>query len=966
MKLRKFTTYFALLSILLTTSVFAQTTTGILTGTVTTEGAPLPGATVTITSPSLQGTRTTVTSETGSYVFPALPPGDYRVTFELSGMATVTRQVRVALASTARADANLAVSSVSEAITVTAAAANVLETGTVAANFQQEFIEQLPTGRSVTDAAALAPGVSPEGPNNQVMISGAPSFENLYLVNGAVVNDNLRGQPEAVFIEDALEETTVLTSAVSAEYGRFTGGVVNAITKSGGNEFSGSIRDSLTQDNWTEDTPFPGQAERADDLNEVWEGTLGGRILRDRLWFFGAGRLRETTSSAQTTITRIPFTRADEERRFEGKLTGQIGQGHTLVASYLDRLTEQTNNSFGTIIDTRSLTNRELPNTLTSFHYNGVLTSNLLLQGLYSQREFAFVGGGAQSRDLIEGTLVRDPSFRRGWSPTFCGVCGDKERDNEMWNIKGSYFLSTASLGTHNIVAGYEDFTELRKEDNQQSGSDFRLVGEWVFQGEDAFIRVNPANSRHVIQWWPVLNLSQTAETSAQGIFINDTWDLNNNFSFNLGVRYDRNEAIDQAGAKRADDSAFSPRLQVIYDLFGNGGHRIYTSYGRYLSKIDQGISDSASNAGSPAFYQWDYAGPALNIGSGPYLTTDQVLTQVFDWFRSVGFTDNTQHLRAVSLPGVNVVIPDEGLDSPYMDEWSIGYGTQLGARGSFRADYINRSWGDFYVETTTLDNGTVFDNAGNEFDLTVVRNGEEGLERTYSAIQLQGGYRIGQRINIGGNYTWSELEGNVTAETSNNATITTGLNSYPEYTSFAQNNPKGALLGDVRHRANAWVQYDLPTPVGNFNFSLLQRFHSGFPYSAVGAIPADYIENPGYIDPPTTITYFFSDRGAFRTDDITRTDLGVNYRLGIGPTTFFIEADLLNMFNEDGIDDPTFLEGDVFTAADDDDLQPFNPLTETPVEGVHYRLADNFGEPTSANAYQLPRTYRFSVGLKF
>ncbi|HEX5717754.1 MAG TPA: hypothetical protein VF179_16465, partial [Thermoanaerobaculia bacterium] len=97
---------------------------------------------------------------------------------------------------------------------------------------------------------ADAPGVAPTGPTRAISISGALSFENLFLVNGVVITENLRGQPFDLFIEDAIEETTTSTSAISAEYGRFGGGVVNTITKSGGNELHGSFRTNVANDDW--------------------------------------------------------------------------------------------------------------------------------------------------------------------------------------------------------------------------------------------------------------------------------------------------------------------------------------------------------------------------------------------------------------------------------------------------------------------------------------------------------------------------------------------------------------------------------------------------------------------------------------------------------------------------------------------------------------------------------------------
>jgi len=223
------------------------------------------------------------------------------------------------------------VSAVTEAITVTAAAPAVLETQEVQSDLTAETVEELPIPRTLQATTLFAPGVSVNTQTNGIQISGAYSYDNLFLVNGAVTNENLRGQTHNLFIEDAIQETTVHTGGISAEYGHFTGGVVNSITKSGGNQFSGSLRDSLDNPSWTRKTDFPNQADPIDKINATWEATLGGRILRDRLWFFSAGRYRDratdfatithnpcaTPLSANCSIdsTPIPYVRGDQESR---------------------------------------------------------------------------------------------------------------------------------------------------------------------------------------------------------------------------------------------------------------------------------------------------------------------------------------------------------------------------------------------------------------------------------------------------------------------------------------------------------------------------------------------------------------------------------------------------------------------------------------------------------------------------
>jgi hypothetical protein len=231
---------------------------GTLTGQVkSADGQPLPGATVTVKSPALQGTRSAVTDANGGYIFKALPPGPYTVTFELTGMTTVEQKKSVSLGASDYLDATLSVATVQETVTVTAEAPTVLAQTSVGANYKYEAIDNLATGRTLQGIAELAPGLTDNTPNaGQVTISGSFAFDNVFLVNGVDVNDNLFGSPNALFIEDAFEEVQVLTSGISADYGRFGGGVINAVSKRGGNTFSGGFRVDLTNPAWRDENPF--------------------------------------------------------------------------------------------------------------------------------------------------------------------------------------------------------------------------------------------------------------------------------------------------------------------------------------------------------------------------------------------------------------------------------------------------------------------------------------------------------------------------------------------------------------------------------------------------------------------------------------------------------------------------------------------------------------------------------------
>ena len=186
------------------------------------------------------------------------------------------------------------------------------------------------------------------------------------MVNGVDVNDNLFSQPKDLFIEDAIEETQVLTSGISAEYGRFTGGVINAVTKSGGNLFSGSFRTNFSNPAWTDETPFEksNDIERSSELLDTYEATLGGPLVRDRLWFFGAGRWALTEASNTLPQTAVQYVQDRSDKRGEIKVTATPVAAQTIQVGYLKHASTRTNDSgiLSLIVDEASLVTRRRPN----------------------------------------------------------------------------------------------------------------------------------------------------------------------------------------------------------------------------------------------------------------------------------------------------------------------------------------------------------------------------------------------------------------------------------------------------------------------------------------------------------------------------------------------------------------------------------------------------------------------------
>ncbi len=996
---------------------------GNLAGTVTSDKAPLPGVTVTISSQSMQGTRTGMTDVNGNYSFASIPPGTYRIRFEMQGLQTVTRpSVAVPVGSTARADADLKVSRVTEAITITAAAPAVLETTEVQTNLQQNVINKLPTGRTPQGVALLAPGVTSGGPRQAMVMAGATADQNLVMVDGAVIQENLRGQQQPLFIEDAIQETTIMTGGISAEYGRFMGGVVNSISKSGGNDFHGSYRDNFSNPAWTQPSKF-GEPRARRIWGQVHEATLGGRIIQDRLWFFGAARKTKATTTrsfAQPgTGPYQTFGVLNDEKRYEGKLTGQITPKYSLMATGLKTKALSTNNCQLGCLDPSTIDpSVQNPYDIYSAHFNGVITNNWLIESLYSRKTFLFVGYGGVGKDPATnspmGVYNTSGTSRLGFtnSPYFCGDCGDESRNNNSWNLKSNYYLSTKALGSHNIVAGFERWAENRYSNNYQSPTNFVMytyaTASSLQRQADGTplvtVRGSTPGSNTWIDYFPVLTPSLGSNLRTRSGFVNDKWDFNSHWSFQIGGRYDKNDSFDSLHRPTANDAYFSPRLGANYDIRGDGRFRLTAGYNTYVGRLAEGINGLGSPAGNPATFIYEYRGP--DFASVPVPQAAQI---IMNWFIGNGGPsaannhlcgpndDTSVCILQQSVPGAQTQILGS-LKSPHVNEWTVGGGMQLG-RGYIRADYLNRNWKDFYVTETNLHTGTVVIN-GNTVTRNLISNSSD-LTRTYKGLMTQFQYQFPHNLNFGGNWTYSQLRGNAVQENVGNGPTTDGgwILTYPEYQGFAQNKPVGKLDADQPHKVRAWLSYDLHTPVGNLNFGAIQRYESGFPYSAVGSVDDRYsanfygtgkaggIQNPGYASGiPTSVTYFFSDRGAFRTKAMRATDLSATYSYGIRGAELYTTGYVTNIFNAQSV---TYLSSDggastvnttIRTALTSrSGLLRFNPFVDKPVQcptadtaaqctalGANWQIPTTFGTPTSKDAYQTPRTYSLAVGLRF
>ena len=948
--------------------------TGTISGhIVDPDGLPIPGVAVTASSPALQGVRTATTSTNGDYIIPFLPAGDYAVSFELQGFTTVKRtNIAVSMAATRILDISLRVATLAEAITVTGQSPEIVATGTVASNFKKDALELLPVGRALNDAVLLAPSVAGTGPSGNIMMAGALSFESQYLINGVVINENLRGQALNLFIEDAIQETKVSTGSISAEYGRFGGGVVNMITKSGGNNVRGSFRTTFNNDAWRSLTPYPTD-QTVDKITPVYEGTLGGPIRRDRIWFFGAGRFTKPEENRTLAVTGLPYATSTDERRYEGKLTYALNQANNVKVGYTKRTTAVTNNRFGTIMDLASLYDNSTDQHLYTGNYTSVVTNNLFFEGQYSKKISATMDTGSRYTDLVKGTPISDrqkligtdnPRFN---SPTFCAVCGGgwlEHRDNWDWFLKATYFLSSKKLGSHNLVAGFDNFKEWRKNDNWQSGSQYNIsASSTILDGANIYPVFKNDNTTF-INWLPILQRSVGNDIRTYSTYANDTWRHGTHLSFNIGVRFDMNRSKDQSGTSVVRDSQWSPRLGATWDVNGNGRWIVNAGFARYVAGISTALVDAGSAGGRQASYSWFYQGPGVNTGSGPYLTAAQALPILWDWFFANGGNDRATRTTP-NIPGLSTKVRGD-VTSPSVIETTAGIARQSG-RAEWRLDYVHRKAADMYGDFLDLSTGRVTDPNGRPFDLTLVSNTSKA-RRQYDALIADARVRL-SALQAGGNYTLSRTWGNFNGENVGSGPIRATFDTFPEYREERWNYPMGYNPGDQRHKMRAWLNYGIPVPpaIGRVDVGVIQRADSGVAVDVNGSIdPRAFVTNPGYVTPIQSVAYYFTPRGSFRWDSVWSTDVAITWGKKLprlGSSELFFRGVTTNVFNS-----AAKVRGDIGinTRINNTQFQAFNPFTTTPVQGTHWDFSPTFGQPQAFDDYQPPRVFSFSTGLRF
>jgi hypothetical protein len=975
----------AIALLLVPTLALAQAeTTGRVTGTVLDEDRkPVAGAEITLESPALQGQRKSASDANGRYLASLLPPGVYTMTVNAPGKTPLQYTFRVGIGQTVPIDAVLKSGADLVEDVVVFSPATKLQTTAGGENFNfANTIDQLPvTNRTLENVANLAPNVSFGPTPGTLSISGAPSFDTNVLLDGSEVSDPYFGSAPTIYLEEAIEEVQVLTNGVSAKYGRFQGGVINATTKSGGNTFDGAARVDFSKQSWNAKTPY--NENQSDTLQKVYSATIGGPILKDRLWFFAGGRtIPEAATTATTLETGESYTTVRNEDRWQLKLTGAITPNHVIEASYLEYAADSTDRAGLPAGDALALGKRSDPRDIIAAEYQGVITDKMFINAQATQKQVSIQSGG----DPAKGSPFLDfygSGFQilhnHWWDFNDASV-----RDNETANLGLTNVLTTESWGDHTLEYGLQYVNSITAGQNIQSSTGFNflnydaLFASYLPPGFGDFATcVGASCTFNVASYydfglsyrWEAIPFSgdQTLENTA--FYLQDSWEIDK-WRFDVGVRYDDWQGKGPFPTLDLDFQEISPRIGATYNMTPEW--QIQASWGKYVSRFNDNVASNITGVGGAPYIVSIYTGPSQTGLS--YDDVEALLRDDANWGIITTISDPSQPIRYLA----------SNASAPYATDLNLAVKRALPRNtGSVTLTYTQREFKDLlddFVGDQVVNGSpytTVDDPKGSgasfDFDNEVWANCST-CSRDYDAISAAIDYRPSAKWDIGGNYTYSRTRGNYEGEGRNTPSSGSIIGNYPRSVDQATAFPFGYTDDDIRHRLRLWGDYRFDFGrAGNLTLGGIFWYRSGQAWNRTAGASmtsdASYLNEAGQ-----SYTKFFDGRGNNRFDGFWNLDTSIKYQFSFWRDLgMYVKADILNVTNEDSLIayDTT---GTVVTGSNPARWAPrrANEATGTcevlggsPVAYPN-RNCRNFGRIRNEGDYQAPRQYSVSVGLVF
>jgi outer membrane receptor protein involved in Fe transport len=866
----------------------AQTTGRVVGSVADTSGGVIPGAVVTARASSLPGVASTTSDREGEFRLLALPPGVYTVTVELSGFRTVVQPaVVVGLDRTATVSFRLEIATMSETLNVLADSPTVDVTSTATGvNATADLFTRLPVQRDVYSLASLVPGTQKD--RIGAAVYGSTGAENVYIIEGLNVTGAERGQERKWLNFDFVEEVEVKTGGLPAEYGRSTGGVTNVLTRSGGNELRGGLfgfyeGGKLQADNSTAGKR-PATTPQIDDIADKWDygAELGGYLVKDTLWFFGA--YNRTNRTDRTTVIRdlqapgAPGVGSQvptdlDQHLFAGKLTWRPGPSHTITASVFGDPGRQEGTVFQ-ILGPESTWKGFLDVGATDavLRYDGTFGSKTLLRALYGRHAetWSYGGEGTSEARFVDTTVV--PVAVTGGFPNF----SDRRFRRDVLKLDLTRFV-----GRHELkVGGDYEWLDARVDFRRGAGEQVARLsaGGTTFFGHSFWVDTTaPGYDRNDRSTWTKL-LTRHSEpfTRNLSLYAQDSWKATASLTLNLGLRWERQDVQGQGGGFTLNDS-WAPRLGLVWDVVGNGRSKLFGSYGRFYESIPMDINVRTLAEGVNA---WSY-----NFDPTP----GAIIPDPAAPFRSGGF-------------GFGATPVDPDLRGQYIDEWLAGLEYEVVPNLVLGTRFVHRTLGrvieDFLVDNVDGVYATANPGEGSlgrtvYFYDFVHSAPAPRAERRATSLELTARKRWSGRWQLLASYVWSRLEGNYDGLFQNaTGQLDPNLNSAFDFADFMVN-AEGRLAAERAHQVKLDGSYQFSGTLDGLNVGLSAWWFSGLPLNAYGYSFA-YGNSEYYLVPRGSLGRGPSDREAH---------LHVSYPLRLtGRTRLNLILDVFNIFNRQAI----------------------------------------------------------------
>ena len=945
------TTLVLFLSLLVASlAVFGQERVGQIAGTATDQsGAVLPGVSVTITNKASARALSTVTGGDGAYIIRDVEPGRYSVKFDAKGFNAIEyADVSLLVGRTVKLDASLKVGGTEQMVEVSAAAPLIDTASTaIAHNVTAEEFDRLPKARSFQSLATASPSVNTGDIEGGFQVNGASGAENQFVVDGISTNSLVDGRSRQNAAFEFLSEVQVKTGGIDAEYGGAMGGVISAITKSGGNKFhgdghfyysgnkisAGPVKRLLLSP--VDDKTVSYQQDYKNPLNNYEVGySLGGYLIKDKLWFFSAASPRWARRD-QTYIFSDNVTDTFHQKQLFNQAFNKISwdpfKRVRTNFSYLWTPTRST----GTLFAYNNLGNQNTSGSVPAqiqkgvgysspqSNYSGqvdVTTSATSMLSIRSGRfwdNFKTTGIPATPSVTYQISGIGLPfdipaNLRQPIGYYNTPRTRNTEHDlTTRTYISADFSKSGSFAGYHTLKVGIGRSKTVNSVNDSYPGDGFT----YIYWDRSYKSGATGLTQRGTYGYYEVDNQGTVGSTGAgiTSMYIQDQWRIRKNITLSLGLRTEKE--VVPSFKRSIKDPAFefpfqdklAPRLGGSWDIFSNGKVKVYGSWGRFYDWVKYELARGT------------FGGDVWTI---KYRSLDTTDVFSLNWNNAPGknlWSENPNNpVRDRRVPGFDLIDPN--IKPMYTDLTNAGVEFQLNPQTVLKANYVHNSLGRTIEDLGVLVDGNEVYKYANPGSGIASQTPSSGLTkpfptpkpvRKYDALELTASRRFARNFFFNASYVYSRLYGNYAGLASSDEinTPTTGVSSATTQQSGGSLARPGSsatrywdldeILWDSHGNLDVLGRLATDRPhvlklYGSYNFKFGTEI-GGF-YSASSGTPIST-----YVNTLNTIPVFVNGRGDLgRTPTLTQTDLVVAHEVKLSESKRLrFEFNALNVFNQ-------------------------------------------------------------------